>query len=132
MLFRSEDELLDAARECGIGVVAFSPLAQGLLTNKYFGEIPEDSRAKSQSVFLTPESITASKVEKAKRLNLVAEARGQSLAQMALAWILRRPEMTSVIIGARTPWQIMDNLSALNNLSFAEEELRTIDDILSE
>ena len=126
-----EDGLLDVLEETGVGAIAFSPLAQGLLTTKYFSGIPEDSRAGGPSVFLKPESVTPEKVEKAKRLNEIAKLRGQSLPQLALAWILRQEQMTSVIIGASRLEQIEENVRALDHLEFTPEELAQIDSILN-
>ena len=125
-----EDGLLDVLDEEGVGAIAFSPLAQGLLTNKYFNGIPSDSRAGGPSVFLRPESVTDEKIEKAKKLNEIAKTRGQSLAQLALSWVLRRKEITSVIIGASRLSQIDDNIGALNNLEFTSDELNAIEEIL--
>ena len=125
-----EDGLLDVLDEEGVGAIAFSPLAQGLLTNKYFNGIPSDSRAGGPSVFLRPESVTDEKIEKAKKLNEIAKNRGQSLAQLALSWVLRRKEITSVIIGASRLSQIDDNIGALNNLEFTSDELNAIEEIL--
>ena len=125
-----EDGLLDVLDEEGVGAIAFSPLAQGLLTNKYFNGIPSDSRAGGPSVFLRPESVTDEKIEKAKKLNEIAQKRGQSLAQLALSWVLRRKEITSVIIGASRLSQIDDNIGALNNLEFTSDELNAIEEIL--
>ena len=126
-----ENGLFQVLEEEGIGCIGFSSLAQGLLTNRYFNGIPEDSRANGHSVFLTSESVTPEKVEKAKKLDRIAAARGQSLAQMALAWNLRNPQMTSLIIGASKVSQIEQNLKAQENLSFTDEELRAIDEILA-
>ncbi len=126
-----EAETIPLAAECGSGLIAFSPLAQGLLTDRYLDGIPSDSRAAGASIFLTSESITEQKIEVVRALNEVAQRRGQSLAQMALAWTLRDERMTSVIIGASSVSQIADNLGALANLTFSGEELRLIDDILT-
>ncbi|MGH7958548.1 MAG: aldo/keto reductase [Opitutaceae bacterium] len=128
-----EDDLLPVARECEFGVIVFSPLANGLLTAKYLGGIPEDSRAatdfwSSQKVREGLES--AELLEKLRQLNAVAAARGQSLAQMALAWILRLPEITSALIGASRVSQIEENVAALANLHFSGEELNRIEEIL--
>lgn len=125
-----EDGLLDVLEEEGIGGIGYSSLAQGLLTDKYFNGIPSDSRAASASVFLKPESVTEEKVEKARRLNAIAEERGQTLSQMALAWCLRHKQMTSLIIGASRLSQIKENLKAAENLTFTAEELKSIDEIL--
>jgi L-glyceraldehyde 3-phosphate reductase len=126
-----EPELLGTLEQEGIGCIAFSPLAQGLLTNRYLHGIPADSRASSGHGFLRPEHVTEQRVAQAQALNRVAEARGQSLAQLALAWVLRHPGMTSVLIGASRVQQIDDNVGALANLAFADAELAEIDAILS-
>lgn len=125
-----EDGLLDVLNDQGIGCICFSPLAQGLLTSKYLKGIPEDSRAGRDARYLKPEAITEGKVEKAKQLNELAIQRNQSLAQMAIAWTLRHPIMTSALIGASRVSQIEDNVAALDNLEFSDEELRQIDHIL--
>jgi L-glyceraldehyde 3-phosphate reductase len=125
-----EDGLLDVLYEEGIGCIAFSPLAQGLLTDKYLaGDIPEGSRASKKHGFLRPEQITDEKLEKARKLNVIAQERGQTLAQMALAWVLRHPGMTSALIGASKVAQIEDAVGALQNLAFSEEELKSIDEL---
>ena len=126
-----EDGLLDVLNDQGIGCICFSPLAQGLLTSKYLKGIPEDSRAGRDARYLKPEAITEGKVEKAKQLNELAIQRNQSLAQMAIAWTLRHPIMTSALIGASRVSQIEDNVAALDNLEFSDEELRQIDHILA-
>lgn len=126
-----EQETLPLAHHEGSGFIAFSPLAQGLLTNKYLHGIPEHSRA-TRNGFLKIEHITPAKVEAACRLNELASQRGQSLAQMALAWILRDERVTSVIVGASSVNQLIDNLKAIDNLTFATEELETIENILKE
>lgn len=128
---RAEEGLLDVAEREGFGVIPFSPLAQGLLTDKYLGGIAPDSRAGGPSVFLKPEQVTADKVEKARKLNEIAASRGQSLAQMALAWLLGKKAVASVIIGASRVGQIEDNVGATANLAFSQDELRRIDEILS-
>jgi L-glyceraldehyde 3-phosphate reductase len=127
-----EDGLLQVLGEAGIGCIAFSPLAQGLLTDKYLDGIPGDSRAARPHGFLKPEHITEDKRAKVRRLNQVARARGQTLAQMALAWVLRHREMTSALIGASRVSQIEDAVGALKNLALASEELQTIESILAE
>jgi len=124
-----EDGLLDVLEKEGIGCIAFSPLAQGLLTDKYLKGIPADSRA-SKAVFLKKEHITTEIINKVKQLNELAKKRGQSLAQMALAWLLKDKRVTSVLIGARTVEQLKDNLKTLNNLEFSAEELKKIATIL--
>ncbi|MGI5898531.1 MAG: aldo/keto reductase [Christensenellales bacterium] len=125
-----EDDLLDVLLAEGIGCIAFSSLAQGLLTNRYFDGIPADSRAAGNSVFLTRDRVTEEKVKKAKQLDLIARERGQTLSQMALAWNLRHPAMTSLIIGASRLSQIKENVAAINNLAFSDEELTHIEEIL--
>lgn len=123
--------LHDVHKEEGIGSIAFSPLAQGLLTNKYLNGIPEDSRAKKvSSKFLNEKDITAEKLEKIIQLNDIAGERGQTLAQMALAWVLRNDAVTTVLIGASKAEQIVDNKNIINNLSFSVKELEIIEEIL--
>ena len=126
-----EDGLLDVLDEQGIGCIAFSPLAQGLLTNRYLNDIPGDSRAGRPTGFLRPEHITQEKVNRVKKLNLLAESRGQTMAQMALAWVLRQPVMTSALIGASRPEQVDDDVAALKNLTFSLQELEKIDQIIA-
>lgn len=125
-----EDGLLDILQEEGVGCIAFSPLAKGILTDRYLNGIPEDSRAASQSIFLKPDDITEEVLEKIKKLNSIANNRGQKLAQMALAWILRDERVTSVLIGASKVMQIEECVAATNNLNFTKEELEMIDEIL--
>jgi L-glyceraldehyde 3-phosphate reductase len=115
----------------GIGGIAFCPLAQGLLTNRYLGGIPADARASRDPRFLRPQDIADEKVAKVRRLDELARARGQSLAQMSLAWVLRQPAITSALIGASKVGQIEDNLGALKDLSFGADELKSIDGILA-
>lgn len=126
-----EEGLTDVLGEDGIGCIAFSPLAQGLLTDKYLKGIPEGSRASKSHGFLKPKDITEEKMAKIRRLNTLAHERGQSLAQMALAWILRLPTMTSALIGASRISQIEDSIAAIGNLAFTDAELKTIDAILA-
>jgi len=126
-----EEGLTDVLGEDGIGCIAFSPLAQGLLTDKYLKGIPEGSRASKSHGFLKPKDITEEKMAKIRRLNTLAHERGQSLAQMALAWILRLPTMTSALIGASRISQIEDSIAAIGNLAFTDAELKTIDAILT-
>ncbi len=126
----AEAELLGALQEDGVGAIAFSPLAGGVLTDRYLQGIPQDSRAASASPFLKPESLSAEKLEKVQRLNLLAQQRGQKLAQMALAWVLRHAGITSVLIGASKTSQIDDAIGMLTQQGFSETELRQIDDIL--
>ncbi|MCW3807662.1 L-glyceraldehyde 3-phosphate reductase [Plebeiibacterium marinum] len=125
-----EPELLDVLDKRGIGLIAFSPLAQGLLTNRYLKGIPEGSRM-TRNHFLKNEHLTPEKLEKIKDLNAIAENRGQSLAQMAIAWLLKDPRVTSVLIGASSVRQLNDNLDSLNNITFDKEELDKIESILS-
>jgi L-glyceraldehyde 3-phosphate reductase len=124
-----EHGLLDTLQEYGVGCIAFSPLAQGLLTNRYLHGIPENSRA-SKAVFLKSGDITPEKLEQIAALNTVAIQRNQSLAQMALAWLLKDERVTSVLIGASSVQQLDDNLAALTNLHFSTDELKTIEAIL--
>jgi L-glyceraldehyde 3-phosphate reductase len=126
-----EKDLLDALEREGIGGIAFCPLAQGLLTNRYFGGIPADARASKDPRFLKPRDIAGEKIAKVVKLDELARARGQSLAQMALAWVLRQPAITSALIGASKVSQIEDNLGALKDLVFSAEEIRAIDGILA-
>lgn len=130
MFVRENESVLDVLDELETGSIAFSPLAQGLLTDRYLNEIPADSRAAGSSVFLNKDQITGKAVEKARKLNKLASERGQTLAGMALAWDLRRT--TSVIIGASRLEQIKDNVKAVENLSFTEKELAVIDAILAD
>ncbi len=109
------------------GIIAFSPLAQGMLTDRYLNGIPEDSRIKKDGRFLKESALTEDKLESIRGLAAVAEARGQTLAEMALAWILRDGAVTSVLIGASKPSQITDNIKAIENTHFSAEELRSID-----
>ena len=121
--------LKDASFALGKGIIAFSPLAQGLLTDRYLHGIPDDSRIKTDGRFLKESSVTETTLEKIKRLNAVAEWRGQTLAQMALAWVLRDEAVTSVLIGASKPSQILDNVKASENTRFTDDELALIDQI---
>ncbi|NQT60891.1 MAG: L-glyceraldehyde 3-phosphate reductase [Bacteroidetes bacterium] len=126
-----EDSLLDVLEEKGIGCICFSPLAQGLLTDKYIKNIPENSRAAKPHGFLQKTTITPELRKKIIKLNTVAVRRGQSLAQMALAWILKDDRITSVLIGASSVDQLEDSLKCLNNTTFASEELDEIEKILA-
>ena len=126
-----EEGLLDLLEAEGVGSIAFSPLARGLLTDRYLEGIPADSRAAGPSTFLTPEDITEQVRKKIRRLNDIASGRGQSLAQMALAWVLRGGRVTSVVIGASKPAQIDDCVGALRNPDFSPQELSKIDVVLS-
>ena len=125
-----EQGLLAVLAKEGIGCIPFCPLAQGLLTNRYLAGIPADSRAAHDPRFLKPEHITAAKVAQIRELDVLAKKRGQSLAQMALAWVLRQPAVTTALIGASKVSQIEDNLGALKNLGFTADELAAIDRIL--
>jgi L-glyceraldehyde 3-phosphate reductase len=126
-----ERELLPAARENGVGIVAFSALSQGLLSEKYLQGVPESSRATKRWTPAQREAITPALVEKLRRLNEVAKARGQSLPQMAIAWTLRAPEVATALVGASDIDQIEENAQALEKLNFGEDELRQIDAILA-
>jgi L-glyceraldehyde 3-phosphate reductase len=121
-----EPELLDALGELGVGCIAFSPLAQGMLTDKYLHGVPEGSRASWPSS-LSPNLLTEGALEKIRALNEIAASRGQSLAQMAIAWVLRDPRVTSALVGASSVQQLEDNLGAVTNLDFTDEELAEID-----
>ena len=125
-----EEELQQVLSEESIGTIAFVPLAQGLLTNKYLKGIPADSRAAGSSKFLGSKDITEEKLKKIYNLNEIAKERGQSLAQMSLAWVLRDGKVTSALIGASKVSQIEDNVSALDNLEFTKEELNKIEESL--
>ncbi|MDF7809754.1 L-glyceraldehyde 3-phosphate reductase [Hymenobacter sp. YC55] len=126
-----EGGLLDLLEKEGVGCIPFSPLAQGLLTNKYLGGIPADSRVAKGVGFLTENQLTPERLNQIKQLNELAQARQQSLAQMALAWILKDERVTSVLIGASKPEQLTDSLHCLNNLQFSAEELASIEKILA-
>ena len=124
-----ENGLLDSARNERKGVIVFSPLAQGLLTDRYIDGSPSDSRVRTSGIFLKETNITEEKIAKIRALNAIARDRGESLAQMALAWVLRREEVTGVLIGASKPSQILDNLGAMSSAAFTKEELLAIDEI---
>jgi L-glyceraldehyde 3-phosphate reductase len=127
-----EPDLLDVLVEEGIGCIAFSPLDQGILTNKYIDRIPDESRAaKLSGQFHWGDRVTEERIAKVRKLNDIAKARGQTLAQMAIAWVLRHPGMTSALIGASSVQQVDDNVAALNNLNFSDEELAAIERILA-
>jgi L-glyceraldehyde 3-phosphate reductase len=127
-----EDGLQDVLEEGGVGSIVFSPLEQGLLTNKYLSGIPQDSRAAGASVFLNEGSITTEKLDKVRQLNNLAVERGQTLAQMALAWVLRGERVTSVLIGASRVDQLDDNVAMLKRLDFSADELSRIEVILKQ
>jgi L-glyceraldehyde 3-phosphate reductase len=122
-----EGDLLPVADRLGLGLIYFCPLAQGLLTDKYIKGIPEDSRAKSKGGFLKAEQVTEERVNKIRKLNDIAQRRGQSLAQMALAWVLRHQGVTSALIGASRPQQIKDNVAATMAAPLSADELKDID-----
>ncbi|SDT00606.1 L-glyceraldehyde 3-phosphate reductase [Paenibacillaceae bacterium GAS479] len=126
-----EDGLQDVLDEEGIGSIVFSPLAGGMLSDRYLGGIPADSRAGGPSVFLNKDHITEARLAKIQELNELAQQRGQSLASMALAWTLRGGRVTSALIGASRVEQIEDNIRALDNLEFSAKELQVIDDIVA-
>jgi L-glyceraldehyde 3-phosphate reductase len=121
-----EEDLLDAVGELGVGVIAFSPLAQGVLTDRYLNGVPADSRA-AQGKSLSPDSLTEETLKHVRALNEIAKERGQSVAQLALAWTLRDDRVTSALIGASSVAQLEDNLAAVRNLKFSAEELEAID-----
>jgi len=125
-----EDGLLDVLEKNNVGCIPFSPLAQGLLTNKYLGGIPADSRAAKETGHLQTSEVTSEKIEQVKKLNELAAKRNQSLAQMAIAWLLKDKRITTVLIGASSVKQLDDNMDALKNLSFSSDELNTIEKIL--
>ena len=125
-----EDGLQDVLGEEGIGSIAFSPLSQGILTGRYLKGIPADSRAAKEGTFLQREAITPELVAKLQKLDAIAQKRGQTLSQMAVAWVLRDGKVTSVLVGASRPEQVKENVKALENLSFAAEELAEIDAVL--
>ncbi len=122
-----EEELLSTVDELGIGTICFSPLAQGMLSDKYLHGVPEGSRAGTAGTALSQKLLTKENLERISRLNEIARRRGQSLAQMALAWVLRRKEVTSVLIGASSAEQVKENVGALKNLTFTDTELQEID-----
>lgn len=126
----AEGGLLDVLEKEGVGCIPFSPLAQGLLTDKYLHGIPQDSRAASPTGFLKTEQITDDKLSRIRQLNELALQRGQTLAQMALAWLLKDNRVTSVLIGVSKTAQLLDSLKALDNIQFSAEELATIEAIL--
>jgi L-glyceraldehyde 3-phosphate reductase len=127
-----EDGLLDVLEKTGVGCIPFSPLAQGLLTNKYLNGIPEGSRAATHrgNGAIEEDQITEDNISKVRQLNELAIARGQDLAQMALSWILKDKRITTVLIGASRPQQITDSIKCLNNINFSEDELKQINEIL--
>ncbi|WP_298342603.1 L-glyceraldehyde 3-phosphate reductase [uncultured Algibacter sp.] len=125
-----ENGLLDTLENNGVGCIAFSPLAQGMLTDKYLNGIPEGSRAAKNLTYLDKETV-ADNIEKIQKLNNIAQERGQKLSQMAIAWILRQPQVASVLVGASSSKQLKENVKALDNLDFSEEELQNIKTIIT-
>lgn len=126
-----EDGLLDTLEQVGIGSIVFSPLEQGILTSKYLKGIPKGSRAATQGSYLKAESITPELIDAVEKLNNIAQERGQSLAQMAIAWLLKDKRVTSVLLGVSKVSQLKDNIEALDNLKFTTTELQAIQTILS-
>lgn len=124
-----ENGLKDTAAELKKGIIAFSPLAQGLLTNRYLNGIPEDSRIRTDGRFLKKEALTEERLQQIRNLNGIAAGRGQTLAEMALSWVLHDGSVTSVLIGASKPQQVLENVKAIENLEFTEDELRKIEEI---
>ncbi|MEZ7516649.1 aldo/keto reductase [Flavobacterium frigidarium] len=127
---QAEEGLLDVLEDNGVGCIAFSPLAQGLLTNKYLNGIPEKSRAHNPNGHLREDEVTPERIQKIVQLNEIAKNRNQSLAQMALAWLFKDKRVTSVLIGASSVNQLNDNINSLKNTSFSEEELKMIEKVL--
>ena len=125
-----EDGVKKCCKEQGLGIIAFSPLAQGLLTDKYLHGIPEESRIARDNRFLKEDALTPQRLKQIEMLNQLAAQRGQTLAQMALSWILKDDEVCSVLIGASRPEQILENISVVENITFTDEELRRIDGII--
>lgn len=125
-----EDGLLETLEKIGIGSIVFSPLEQGILTSKYLGGIPEDSRAATEGSYLDRSQITPEVMRQVQELNKIAESRNQNLAQMAVAWLLKDQRVTSVLVGVSKVSQLEDNMAAIQNISFTEEELKKIDDTL--
>jgi L-glyceraldehyde 3-phosphate reductase len=126
----AENGLLDVLGDNGVGCIPFSPLAQGLLTDKYINGIPTDSRVATSGVFLNESHLTPQKIETIQQLNDIAQQRGQKLAHMALSWLLKDSRVTSVLIGASRPDQVLDSLQSLNNISFSDEENQAIEAVL--
>lgn len=125
-----EDALLDTLETIGIGSIVFSPLEQGILTSKYLDGIPSDSRAATEGSYLDKSQITPEVVEQIQKLNKIAESRDQSLAQMAVSWLLKDERVTSVLVGVSKVSQLEDNIAAIKNISFSKDELKNIDSIL--
>lgn len=127
-----EDKLLGTLEKKGVGCITFSPLAQGMLSDRYLGDVPDGSRAAKNDTALSTNLLTESNLSNIKNLNQIAKDRGQSLAQMALAWNLNHPQVTSVLIGASSIEQIEENVAALTNLDFSADELKAIDEFAKE
>ena len=127
-----EDGLLDTLEQEGMGCIAFSPLRNGILTDRYLHGIPADSRAAHDPRYLKPELLTEELLDRVRHLNDIAQCRGQSLAQMALSWVLRKPQVTSVLIGASKPEQIVENCQIVSAPPFTKEELDQIDALTAE
>jgi len=127
-----ENGLLDTIEQEGIGSIAFSPLEQGLLTDRYLNGLPEDSRAVRDARYFRSNQITPEKLEKVRQLNEIAQQRGQSLAQMAIVWLLKDPRVTSVLVGASRPQQLQNSIDALNNMAFSTDELAVIKGIITQ
>ena len=127
-----KDGVKDCCLEEGLGIIVFSPLAQGLLTDRYLNGIPEDSRVMTDPRFLNRSALTEKTLNGIRKLNDLASERGQTLAQMALAWLLQNPVVCSVLAGASRPEQLLDNIKAAENISFSEEENELIDRITAE
>jgi len=121
-----ENGLLDVLEKNGVGAIAFSPLEQGILTDKYLNGLPESSRLMKDGRYLKKEQLTPEVLEKVQNLNKIAQGRGQTLAQMAIAWLLKDPRITTVLVGASSPQQMLDNIGTLKNLQFSEAELTEI------
>ena len=127
---RIEPDLLPLLKQEGVGMIAFSPLAQGMLTDKYLNGIPDNSRAAKSTGHLQREQVTEEKINKVRQLNDLAKQRGQTLAEMAIAWLLKDDRVTSVLAGASSVAQLIDNLKALQNTAFSAEEIQMIENIL--
>jgi L-glyceraldehyde 3-phosphate reductase len=125
-----EGGLLDVLKEEQVGCIVFSPLAQGILTDRYITGIPEDSRAAKPQGFLKREQVTDQKMDKVRRLSQIARQRGQSMAQLAISWVLRHESVTSALIGASSVAQLVDSVGTINNLALNPEELAAIEAIL--
>jgi L-glyceraldehyde 3-phosphate reductase len=126
-----EDGLLQVLKERGVGCIPFSPLAQGLLTDKYLKGIPDDSRAAKSHGFLHEKDVTEEKINKVKALDAIAQARSQSIAQLALAWLLKKQEVTTVLVGASSVEQLNKNIRSIDNTTFSDDELNAIEKILA-